>query len=119
MTCAPLSQLYDAARKCPSCVKPHVADLLTRMKADKLVLLLQEKGYSLDPNPDKLSGKKLVALRMQQIMRHMEETVLRDGGCAEPAAAGSEVAGADTTEEPGSGYPTDTEADDAPGACSF
>ena len=71
MTYAPLSQLYDFARKCPSCVKPHVADLLTRMKADKLALLLQDKGYPLDPNPDRLNGKKLIALRMQQIMRHM------------------------------------------------
>ena len=47
VTCVPLSQLFDAARKCPKCVKPHVANLLTKMKVEKLELLLREKGYDI------------------------------------------------------------------------
>ena len=119
MTCVPLSQLFDAARKCPMCVKPHVADALTKMKVDKLELLLREKGFVIEPNLDRLGGKKLVALRMRQIMKHMEETVLRDGGCADDDAAGSGGAGTGDNVDHDSGSPTDTEPEAAPGACSF
>jgi hypothetical protein len=101
------------------CAKPHVADALTKMKVEKLEHLLREKGYDIEPNPEKLGGKKLVALRMRQIMKHMEATVLRDGGCADDDASGSGGAATDDNVEHDSGSPTDTEPEAAPGACSF